>query len=450
MKQIQILLIFLLITTSTSIHSQTIFYVDDDTPCTVACTGLTWATAFDNLQDALTAATPNSEIWVATGTYYPDEGIGQTNNDRNAHFAMKNNVIIYGGFEGNENALTFDLADRDFVTNETILSGDIDQNDETNDISSNTFNIIRNGNTIDQTAQLNGFTIERGNTQGASFPLTDGGGMHNDGQNGGICNPTVVNCIFRMNRASRGAAISNRAANGTSNPTFTNCLFYDNEVRYNSTISYGGALRFVGNINATITNCTFNNNFALGRGGAISMAANFGNPTIHITNSIFWGNTAQNFAPEIAVGSNCTLNIAHTIIEGGLGAIHLFSSNSIVNDNSNNLNQDPLFVDEANKNFQLQATSPALDAGTNSADLDGNLGGTQTIADIPIDVAGNERIVDFDKDNTATVDMGAYETAVPPDVVPTLSEWGLINLALLLMICGTLVLIQEGRAIEVH
>ena len=39
--------------------------------------GCTWGTAFRNLQDALAGASSGDEIWVAAGTYYPDQGTGR-------------------------------------------------------------------------------------------------------------------------------------------------------------------------------------------------------------------------------------------------------------------------------------------------------------------------------------------------------------------------------------
>src|SRR5262245_39888750 len=86
------------------------------------CDGLSWATAYNKLQDALSEANSSatvSEIWVAQGTYYPDEGVGITDNDRSKSFNLKSGLAIYGGFEGNET----ELDQRSWAP--TILSGEI-------------------------------------------------------------------------------------------------------------------------------------------------------------------------------------------------------------------------------------------------------------------------------------------------------------------------------------
>jgi hypothetical protein len=60
--------------------------------------------------------------------------------------------------------------------------------------------------------------------------------------------------------------------------------------------------------------------------------------------------------------------------------------------NRGNISADPLFVDSTKSNYQLQAGSPAINAGTNLA------------PDMPrLDRAGHPRIVG------GTVDLGAYE-----------------------------------------
>jgi hypothetical protein len=89
--------------------------------------GCSWATAYPLLQDAIALSTSGDQIWVASGTYYPDEGATQTNNDRTSTFALKNGVALYGGFTVG-NTL---LSDRNSnpATNGTVLSGDLTQND---------------------------------------------------------------------------------------------------------------------------------------------------------------------------------------------------------------------------------------------------------------------------------------------------------------------------------
>ena len=81
---------------------------------------------------------------------------------------MKNGVAIYGGFVGTETM----LAQRDFVANVTILSGEIGAAGN----SDNSYTVIRNiNNSLTASAILDGFTITAGyanfNSSGA------GGGM---------------------------------------------------------------------------------------------------------------------------------------------------------------------------------------------------------------------------------------------------------------------------------
>jgi hypothetical protein len=94
--------------------------------------GQSWEDAFKYLQDALDRAafllaqqTPPTavHIWVAAGTYYPDEGDTPTAGEERWAFALRNQVQIYGGFTNGDDA----FADRDPnpLTNGTILSGNI-------------------------------------------------------------------------------------------------------------------------------------------------------------------------------------------------------------------------------------------------------------------------------------------------------------------------------------
>ncbi len=85
---------------------------------------------------------------------------------------MKNNLAIYGGFNGTETSLN----DRNPVTNVSILSGDIEGAGN----ADNSYNVVKNlNNGLNSTAIPDGFTITGGNANGGNIvptsPLNCGG-----------------------------------------------------------------------------------------------------------------------------------------------------------------------------------------------------------------------------------------------------------------------------------
>jgi len=220
--------------------------------------GSSWSDAFTDLQDALAAAQPGQSIRVASGIYKPTAGI-----DREISFEMKQGVNMYGGFEGNEDPETFDLADRDFVTNETILSGDLLGNDNDN-VAYNEPTRGENSYTVivgASDAVLDGFTISGGNSNGAGSEYESlqrsGAGMYNLESS-----PTVINCTFASNSALyMGAGMFN---SHTIKQVIANCAFSDNAADTN-----GGGMFNSHTTNQMITNCAFSSNAADMNGGGM-------------------------------------------------------------------------------------------------------------------------------------------------------------------------------------
>ncbi|MBN2002893.1 MAG: hypothetical protein JXA21_06020 [Anaerolineae bacterium] len=274
-----------------------------DADATGAATGLSWTDAYTNVQDALAVANYGDEIWVAEGVYYPDEGMGQTDNAMTATFALKPGVALYGGFAGTEATLGM----RNPAVYLTVLSGDIDGNDSTDSYGivtstealagRNAYHVVMSEN-MTETARLDGFTITAGNADGGVFDGT-GGGMfiglggptlsdltfigNYAGSGGGMhsiySNPTLLNVLFRHNRAeSEGGGMTNTQGD----PILTGVIFNGNRAPQG-----GGMLNNGGN--PVLTDVTFTDNQGDYLGGG--MATGNGNPVL--TRVAFFGNHAD-------------------------------------------------------------------------------------------------------------------------------------------------------------
>lgn len=219
--------------------------------------GSTWGTAYKYLQDAFyEPPTSGDEIWVAEGTYTPDqdEGSNVTLGDRYATFELKDGVSVYGGFPIGGGT----WEERDPNQHETILSGDLNGDD-----GPDFFNNGENSYVITTVSWANGITILDGVTIMAgnadTSDRTAGGGLYNSG-GGDII---VSNCKFVKNYASQwGGSVLLYLSNATE---FINCSFVENK-----TTGRGGAISFFEVVAATIRDCKFINNLS-DEGGAVQL-----------------------------------------------------------------------------------------------------------------------------------------------------------------------------------
>ncbi|MCW5879779.1 MAG: hypothetical protein KIS91_02420 [Anaerolineae bacterium] len=365
-------------------------------------TGVSWGTAKD-LAAALVGATPGDELWVKAGTYKPTAGA-----DRNATFALKSGVAVYGGFAGTETT----RGQRNWQANVTLLSGDIGV---PNNAGDNSYHVVT-ASGANGAAILDGFTIRDGSANGLSIacPLGCGGGVYTENSavtlsnlsvvsnsaafgGGGVAtvsgSPTLTNVILGSNTTTgngggmftfNGSAptltnvtFSANATTGSGNgsggglfnysgsrATLTNVLFSGNSAVYG-----GGMTNYFGG-SATLTNATFSGNIIRGGKGGGLYNANSG--SAQIRNSILWGDSGS----EIVNDSGGSATVTYSLVQGGYPGAR---------------DADPLFISA--DNLRLQAGSPAINAGSNSFVPTG----------VTTDLDGSPRIVGD------SVDMGAYE-----------------------------------------
>ncbi len=204
--------------------------------------GLTWATAFNDLQSALSVATAGDEIWIAEGVYTPSD------TDAAASFVLVNGVSLYGGFFGNETARD----QRDPAIFQSVLSGDIGQDDITDPsyelVGLNSGHVIV-ASGVDSTTVIDGLTIERG----ANGPQGPNGGIMMWG--GGVFSiggsPTINNCVIQFNSETSGKGGGMYFEDAS--PIITNCLFWGNIGNYGD----GAAIAIDGTGGALIEDCQF-------------------------------------------------------------------------------------------------------------------------------------------------------------------------------------------------
>lgn len=212
------------------------------------------------------------------------------------------------------------------------------------------------------------------------------------GANFDSCNVYVNNAVFEDNYAVNAAGMGIQRSNDYDVKIY-NCLF-DNNISYH----YGGAMAMATS-SPLIQNVTMTNNYTIAAGGGALQFYSEARPVFE--NCIIWGNdwygehNAISDGSQIFVwGSDCAPEFYNSILQGGYKEVH-GNSGIAVYDTATMLDSDPMFVDIQNRDFRLQAGSPAINRG--SFDTDG----------IPSkDLSGNPRIVGD------RIDIGCYESDI--------------------------------------
>lgn len=435
-----------------------VWYVDADRSGLGAQDGVSWATAFADLQDALASASEGDQVWVADGVYYPDEaeastmsGASVTNDAESSVFEINSGIYVLGGFSGSE----AEVGLRDALVNISILSGDIDH--ETNPdtmvnhvivedphnaiVGTNADTVVYGLRYVSADMRLDGFTITAGdssnfgggfygaghienciiqgnygNNVGGVLPIdgylltiVDSSVVGNSGLYvGGIYayNPQLemLRCRIQGNRSvSADGADAGGARFLLGDVSFTDCLISGNYGGSTGGVSYALG-NHDGESSFVLNGCTVVGNYAHGTllidGYAGGIDA--GNRVdLDIRNSLIWGNEGN--ANANLVGHT---SIAYSIVEGlDLGGGNL---------DGTDVTNAPDFVEPI-----IAMDAPTMDGDLrlygNSASVNA---GDDSLVTGAFDLSGRNRSIG------SSVDMGAFEYN-GPSVQSTLSSFTL-------------------------
>lgn len=390
---------------SVSSDGRLVVYVDPT--ATGSASGGSWTDAFTDLQTAIdaagTLATASSqvEVWVKSGTYYPDI---QSSTDRTKTIELRNNVLVYGGFAGSETL----KSQRDIENNLTILSGDIGV---ANDSTDNSYGIVTVGNDVTDATTLDGFQLE------GAFALSiepTNGALHLTGDVGEVF---VRNCTFTNNLSNEGACIRTKEVSNTgSKITIVSSRFFNNGF-YTSSGYIGSAIYAKNQVN--VYNSLFIKNKS-GVGGVFYLS----DGQLDLVNNTFYENSAGNGSFIYFIDTNPTthVNLRNSIVwdnfsltggavyglasTGQLTATNVLTQQPQITLNGTNiLMGDPQFEDEATYDLNLKHCSPAVDAGDD----------TVVPTEVTADLLGDPRFFN-------TVDLGAYENQNDPISISLVSQ----------------------------
>jgi hypothetical protein len=314
--------------------------------------GSSWANAYIELATALDNYSPGDEIWVAAGTYLPQEPVAWPGEPENT-FYIYQDLKLYGGFAGTETM----LSERDPAANETILSGDLNGDDIPDDFETlredNATSVVFVDTVITAATVIDGFTIRNGHAAGdtAIVHQTIGGGIMAWGS------PQISQCRFTQNFAD----------------------------------VFGGGLYLFGEASAeaSVTDCIFEGNLTAFAGGGMAIVTIDSSKVVPVHNCQFIGNSAGEIGGGMAVRSssaelnNCAFTDNTT--EGAGGGIIVYALPDEGGNYQVSLTECDFTENVSGEGgaFYYQAANPGNDVTLTSCNFIGNQSISTPLVDFP-------------------------------------------------------------------
>ena len=247
----------------------------------------------------------------------------------------------------------------------------------------------------------------------SDLSITNSDLSNNSAYNGGFLytynsNTDIRHSIISNNAAGRYGAISNSAG---FELILKNCKISGNSAEIFGIIDIGGngSLGLISNSlicdnysdSYGVIVCGYEDNYILMNNTIV----NNGEGALYISssspllyNNIFWNNSQTDSSQICIYGNDSNPNFYNCLVQYGEEGFY-YSHEATPETNTgaymNNLDSDPLFLDEWNGDFFLTENSPCIDTGTEAI--------PDSIQFYEFDLAGNSRIYG------STIDMGAYE-----------------------------------------
>ncbi len=384
------------------------------------CTGGS-ATAYNTLNEATAVLAAGDTLYVRAGTWIQSFNIGTKAGTANAYItlaAYPGETVTIAAGEPFSNSGLYRLENAFIIVDGFIFDGINAGNATYLSVGNGAHDIIIRNNEFKRW-KGNGIFVSMSptnNNSGANNITVKNNHIHHQSSQCG-CNGERWYGIYSHSGANillDGNVIYNNPGGGIQAypGPLSNLIIRNNEVHENNTLSVSsvGGILLQGSSGHVITNAQIYNNLVYNNGSAAGAGIARGIQINQYTNGTkVWNNTSYgNNSVGIQVGPDAT-QLANTVVQNNISNNNSANYSDVGANTTadHNLTANPNFVNAAAFNFNLQTSSPAIDAGV-------------TLSQVIMDIKKTPRPQGF------AYDIGAYEGGGSSDIVPPQRPVGLV------------------------